>query len=81
MQKVEFGLESVLDPVPVQNELDAPDSHDHRLFGVRRAMQMEHQEARRRTEPPVLGPHPPCIRRGWEAMDTVILQKELRGRV
>ena len=27
------------------------------------------------------GPHPPCIRRGWEAMDIVNLQEELRGRV
>ena len=27
------------------------------------------------------GPHPPCIRRGWEAMETVNLQAEFRCRV
>ena len=66
----------VPDPVPVQNELDAPDSHDHRLFRLRRAMQIERQELRRRTEPPVPGPHPPS-----RGADIVNLQEELRGRV
>ena len=42
---------------------------------------MERQEARSRREPLVPGPHPPCIRRGWEAMDTVNLQAEFRCRV
>ena len=45
------------DSVPVQNHADAPDSHDQRLFRVRRATQMERQEAPMRAEPP-------CTRRG-----------------
>ena len=39
-------------------------------------MQMERQEARSRPELHVPGPHPPCIRGGWEAMDTVNLKAE-----
>ena len=62
---------NIPDSVPVQNQADAPDSHDQRVFRVRRAMQMERQEARSRPELHVPGPHPPCIRRGWEAMDTI----------
>ena len=52
----------------------------HDQADVRRAMQ-KRQEARSEPEPLVLGPHPPCSRRGWEAMDTVNLQAEFRCRV
>ena len=71
------------DAVPVQNMADLPDS-DQRLRRVRRAMQTERQEARIRAEFPVRGPpppSPPCMRRGWEAMDTIDLQAEFRCRV
>ena len=72
---------NIPDSVPVQNQADVPDSHNQRLFRVRRAMQMERQEAHSQPEPLVPGPHPPCIRRGWEAMDTVNLQAKFRCRV
>ena len=77
-QKVEFGLESE----PERGRcVDAPDSHDQRFFRVRRALQTDRQEARRRAELPVPGPHPPRIRRGWQALHTVDLQNEFRCRV